>query len=83
MAARMNDEELLFYINAGWVQEEAMRYVQRRLTRSELHSVKKGLEWGLTTSIDVIFKTAITEAVEETKAERRRKRVEKELARRK
>jgi hypothetical protein len=60
----MKDEEILFSVNVGWVQAEAERYISRRLTDSELYSVKKGLEWGLTTDIDTVFKTAIYGAVE-------------------
>jgi hypothetical protein len=60
----MKDDEILFYVNVGWVQEEAKRLVKRRLTDSELLSVKKGLEWGLTTDIDTVFEAAIEEAIE-------------------
>ncbi|MBI5021478.1 MAG: hypothetical protein HZB59_08585 [Ignavibacteriales bacterium] len=60
----MKNEEILFYVDVGWVQEEARRLIKRRLTDSELLSVKKGLEWGLTTDIDTVFEAAIEKAVE-------------------
>jgi hypothetical protein len=60
----MKDDEILFYVNVGWVQEEADRLINRRLNDSELLSVKKGLEWGLTTGIDIVFKAAIEQAIE-------------------
>lgn len=59
----MKDSENIFAISVEWVQLEAERMVNRRLTDDELYSVKKGIEWGLTTSIDIVFETAITEAV--------------------
>jgi hypothetical protein len=71
----MKDDELLFYVNVGWVQEEAKRYVNRKLTESELYSVKKGLEWGLTTDIDTVFEAAIDDAIEISKREKRNKRL--------
>ena len=69
----MKNEEILFYVDVGWVQEEARRLVNRRLTDSELLSVKKGLEWGLTTDIDTVFEAAIEEAVELSKSEKQNK----------
>jgi hypothetical protein len=71
----MKDEEILYYINVGWVQAEAKQYINRRLTESELLSVKKGLDWGLNTDIDTVFKAAITGAVEITREEKRNKRI--------
>lgn len=71
----MKDEEILYYINVGWVQAEAKKYVNRRLTESELLSVKKGLDWGLNTDIDTVFKAAINGAVEITREEKRDKRI--------
>ena len=59
----MKDSENIFAISVEWVQLEAERMVNRRLTDDELYSVKKGIEWGLTTCIDIVFETAITEAV--------------------
>ena len=60
----MENQENIFAISVEWVQLEAERLVKRRLTDDELHSVKKGLEWGLLTDIDNIFKTVIEEATE-------------------
>lgn len=59
-----NQEEYIFSITSEWVQLEAERLVGRRLTDDELSSVKKGIEWGLLTDIDIIFKTAIQSAIQ-------------------
>jgi len=69
----MKNEEILFYVDVGWVQEEAKRLIKRRLTDSELLSAKKGLEWGLTTDIDTVFEAAIEEAVELHSGEKKNK----------
>lgn len=58
-----HQEEYIFSITVEWVQLEAERLVGRRLTDDELSSVKKGIEWGLLTDIDIIFKTAILNAI--------------------
>ena len=55
-------EEKIFSISVEWVQLESERLIKRRLTDDELYSVKKGIEWGLLTNIDTVFKTAIKEA---------------------
>jgi len=56
-------EEKIFSISVEWVQQEAEKLIKRRLTEDELYSVKKGIEWGLLTDIDIVFKTAIEEAI--------------------
>lgn len=56
-------EEKIFSISVEWVQLESERLIKRRLTDDELYSVKKGIEWGLLTDIDTVFKAAIEEAV--------------------
>ena len=59
----MKDDEHIFFITVEWVQSEAERLNNRRLTDLELYSVKKGLESGLLRDIDVIMKTSIENAV--------------------
>ena len=59
----MENKENIFEISIEWVQLEAEELINRRLSEEELHSVKKGIEWGLLTDIDTVFKAAITTAV--------------------
>ena len=59
-------EEKIFSISVEWVQLESERLIKRRLTDDELYSVKKGIEWGLLTDIDTIFKAAIKDAVSQS-----------------
>lgn len=61
----MKDDDHIFFISVEWVQSEAERIVNRRLTNLELHSVKKGLESGLLWDIDIIMRTSIENAVSE------------------
>ena len=58
-------EENIFAISVEWIQLEAEELINRRLTESELFSVKKGIEWGLLTDIETVFKTAILSSVEQ------------------
>jgi hypothetical protein len=60
----LNENEIIFYITYDWVQQEALRYINRKLTDEELYSVKKGIEAGLLFDIDTVFEAAITNAVE-------------------
>ena len=59
-------EEKIFSISVEWVQLESERLIKRRLADDELYSVKKGIEWGLLTDIDTVFKAAIKEAVSQS-----------------
>lgn len=59
----MENQENIFVISVEWVQLEAEKLVNRRLTEVELHSVKKGIEWGLLTDIETVFSTAIRNAI--------------------
>lgn len=61
----MKGSKYIFTISYSEVQDEAIRIIGRKLTYEELHQVKKGIESGLLTGIDIVFHTAITEAVEE------------------
>lgn len=61
---KMETQENIFSIPVESVQEEATRIIKRRLTEEELLSVKKGIEWGLLTDIDTIYRAAIEMAVD-------------------
>jgi len=63
----MNDNKnsIIFSINLEYLQEEAVRYIKRKLTDEEIHTAKKCVDWGLSTGIDIVFKSAIDEAVKQ------------------
>lgn len=64
MKTNIRKNDLLFYITIDDVQHEALKKLGRKLTEEELETAKKGLESGLLTGIDTIYKT-IFEIIEE------------------
>ncbi len=60
----MRENENIFEISIEWVQREAKKLIDRRLTDDEIFSVKKGIESGLFFDIETVFKTAIEDATE-------------------
>lgn len=63
----INKDELIFSITKDWIQKESNQLIRRNLTECELYTVKNCIEWGLLTDIDTIFKTAIHEAIKNSK----------------
>ncbi len=59
----MNRSKYIFKISYSEVQDEAEQFIGRKLTQEELHQVKKGIEWGLLTGIDIVLHSAMGEAV--------------------
>jgi len=55
----MRESENIFEISIEWVQTEAKKLIDRRLTDDEIYSVKKGIESGLFFDIETVFRTAI------------------------
>lgn len=56
-------EEIIFAIKVRDLQNEAIQRIGRELTEDEIISASKGMESGLSFDIDVVFSTAIGEAV--------------------
>lgn len=56
-------DRAVFTITVGDVQLGAMRFIGRELTDEELDAVKDGLEWGLLTDIDTVYRASIDEAL--------------------
>ena len=65
MDDKINREDLLFYIAKEDVQYAALEKLGRHLTDEELDITKKGLEGGLMTGIDVVYKTIFFEMIDE------------------
>ncbi len=59
-----DDEKILFIVTVGDIQQESIRLIGRKLTDDELHIAAKGIDWGLSTDIDTVFRAAIEEAVD-------------------
>ena len=56
---------MLFYITKEDVQYEAMEKIGRHLTDDELYNAQKGLDWGLMTGIDIVYKTILDEIIKQ------------------
>jgi 23S rRNA maturation mini-RNase III len=55
--------ELVFAITLKDLQSESLEKIGRVLTDEEIHIAKKGLEFGLLTDIDTVYKTIFTEMI--------------------
>ena len=58
-------DDLLFGITREDVQVRSMDKIGRYLTEDELKIAEKGLEWGLTTGIDIVYDTIFSEMINE------------------
>jgi len=59
---QITEKELLFYVSREWLQHEAKRTINRELNDVEIATAKKCIDFGLSTGIDTVFRTAIQEA---------------------
>lgn len=57
------DTKTIFSITEGDIQIEAKELLGRRLTADEIQIAKKGLESGILTGIDIIYKTILLEMI--------------------
>ncbi len=55
--------DLVFSITLEELQSEALRNIGRTLTDKEVYIAKKGLESGLMTDIDTVYKTIFFEMI--------------------
>ena len=56
-------DNLVFSITIENLQSEALEKIGRSLTEEEIQVAKKGLEFGLLTDIDTIYKTIFSEMI--------------------
>ncbi len=56
-------EELVFAITLPDLQHESLEKIGRVLTDEEIHVARKGLESGLLTDIDIVYKTIFSEMI--------------------
>jgi len=59
--------EVIYPITVGDLQNDAVRRIGRKLNDDELHIAKKGVEWGLSSVMDITLKSAIEEAVDKNR----------------
>jgi hypothetical protein len=59
----VRNKEVVFAITLGDLQSEAQEYIGRRLTDEEILIAKKGLEGGLLTDINTIYKCIFLEMI--------------------
>ncbi|MBU3965102.1 hypothetical protein KKG29_04680 [Patescibacteria group bacterium] len=66
----MNDEqnnEVIYPITIGDLQNDAVKRIGRKLTDDELYTAKKCVECGISFVMDIALKAAIEEAVEKNR----------------
>ena len=59
----MNNSKVLFSISEDDIQIEAEEKIGRKLTDDEMQIAKKGLEYGILTGIDIVYKTIMLEMI--------------------
>ena len=59
----MNNSKVLFSISEDDIQIEAEEKIGRKLTEDEMQIAKKGLESGILTGIDIVYKTIMLEMI--------------------
>jgi hypothetical protein len=59
----MEQDDFVFSITLEELQNEALRMIGRTLTEEEVYIAQKGLEFGLLTDIDTIYKTIFFEMI--------------------
>ncbi|GBR73350.1 hypothetical protein NO1_0747 [Candidatus Termititenax aidoneus] len=63
MSKAVGKDEVLFAIRKNGVQSAALEKLNRELTDEEIQIAKKGLQFGLLTDIDTVYKTIFTEMI--------------------
>ncbi|MGB7582128.1 MAG: hypothetical protein WBL85_06750 [Sedimentisphaerales bacterium] len=59
----VEQDKLVFSITLDDLQHESLERIGRVLTDEEIHIAKKGLESGLLTDIDTVYKTIFSEMI--------------------
>jgi hypothetical protein len=63
MNNKLDNEEIVFSITVGDIQQESLRLIGRKLNDKELLTAIDGIDWGLSTDIFTVFRAAIDMAV--------------------
>ena len=67
MNNEQDSEKMVFAVTVGDIQQESVRLIGRNLNDEELYTAIKGIDWGLSTGIYIVFKAAIDQAVEQNR----------------
>ncbi len=59
-----NPDRILFCITEEELQFEAKQILGRRLNEEEIIIAQKGLDYGIMTSIDVVYRTILEEMID-------------------
>ena len=59
-----NPDRILFCITEEELQFEAQQILGRRLNEEEIIIAQKGLDYGIMTSIDVVYRTILEEMID-------------------
>ena len=59
----MNNNNIIFSITEEDIQTEAKEKIGRKLTVDEIQIAKKGLESGILTGINIVYKTIMLEMI--------------------
>lgn len=59
-----NPDRILFCITEEELQFEAKQILGRRLNEEEIIIAQKGLDYGIMTSIDVVYRTILKEMID-------------------
>ena len=59
-----NPDRILFCITEEELQSEAKQILGRRLNEDERMIAQKGLDYGIMTSIDVVYRTILEEMID-------------------
>ena len=59
-----NPDRILFYITEEELQFEAKQILGRRLNEEEIIIAQKGLDYGIMTSIDTVYRTIFKEMID-------------------
>ena len=59
-----NSDRILFCITEEELQFEAKQILGRRLNEEEIIIAQKGLDYGIMTSIDVVYRTILKEMID-------------------
>lgn len=59
-----NSDRILFCITEEELQSEAKQILGRRLNEDEIIIAQKGLDYGIMTSIDTVYRTILKEMID-------------------